>query len=183
MVSVRAHLPRTRAAWLIGGVSLLVVMTVAALLTVPRVAPSGGRLDVSGLPRLNALLNAVSAILLSIAYLFIRRRRIRLHRLCMLSAFGLSALFLASYVVYHAYAGSTRFAGPDWIRPIYYVTLISHIVLAALIVPLALTTLYRALRGTFVRHRRIARWTLPIWLYVSVSGVAIYLILYHLPES
>ena len=182
MVSVRAHLPRTRAAWLIGGVSLLVILTVAALLTVPRVAPSG-RLDVSGLPRLNALLNAASAILLSIAYVLIRRRRVKLHRLCMLSAFGLSALFLTSYVVYHAYAGSTRFAGPDWIRPIYYATLISHITLAALIVPLALTTLYRALRGAFARHRRIARWTLPLWLYVSVSGVAIYLMLYHLSGS
>jgi putative membrane protein len=179
MVSVRAYLPRTRAAWLIGGVSLLIVLGVAALLVAPRVTPLN-RLDVSGLPRLNALLNTASAILLSAGYVLIRRRRIRLHRLCMLSAFGLSALFLVSYVVYHAYAGSTRFAGPDGMKPVYYVILFSHITLAALSVPLALTTLYRALSSAFVRHRRIARWTLPVWLYVSASGVAVYLMLYHL---
>jgi len=176
---VHLHLPKTRAGWVIGGASLLVVLAVAILLLAPRgVSPS--RLDVSALPRLNAGLNGASAILLSAAYLFIRRRQVRRHRWCMLSAFGLSALFLVSYVIYHATAGSTRFAGPDWLRPIYFTILISHVVLAALVLPLALTTLYRAWRGRFVQHRRIARWTLPIWLYVSVSGVAVYLMLYHL---
>jgi uncharacterized membrane protein YozB (DUF420 family) len=98
----------------------------------------------------------------------------------MLSAFGVSALFLVSYVIYHYYAGSRPFAGQGWIRPVYFGLLITHIILAAVIVPLALTTIYRALTGQFSRHRRIARWTLPIWLYVSVTGVAIFLLLYRL---
>jgi uncharacterized membrane protein YozB (DUF420 family) len=100
----------------------------------------------------------------------------------MLFAFGLSALFLVSYVVYHAVAGATPFTGPDDIRPIYFAVLISHMALAALVVPLALTALYRAWRGNFRQHRRIARWTLPVWLYVSVSGVAIYWMLYHVAK-
>ena len=178
MLSTRDHLPKTRAGWLIGGLSLLVVSLVAVLLLAPR-GTSASRMEVSALPKLNALLNGASAILLSAAYLFIRWRQVRWHRLCMLSAFGLSALFLTSYAVYHAVAGSTRFAGPDAIKPIYFALLASHIVCAALILPLALTTLYRAWHGTFVQHRRIARWTLPIWLYVSVSGVLVYFMLYH----
>ena len=133
----------------------------------------------SALPRLNAALNGASAILLAAAYFFIRQRRVRAHRACMLSAFALSALFLMSYVIYHIFAGSVPFAGPGWIRPIYFAVLISHIALAALVLPLALTTLYRAWQGRFVRHRQVARWTLPIWLYVSVSGVVVYLMLYH----
>jgi len=177
---VKLRIPKTRAGWVIGGVSLLVVLVVAILLLAPRGA-SPRRLDLSALPLLNAGLNGASAILLSMAYLFIRHRQVRRHRVCMLAAFGLSVLFLASYVIYHAIAGSMRFAGPDWIRPIYYTILTSHIVLAALVLPLALTTLYRAWQGRFVRHRRIARWTFPIWLYVSVSGVVVYLMLYHLP--
>jgi len=179
VLSTRAHLPKTRAGWLIGGASLLVVSAVAILLWAPRGTPSS-RPDLSALPRLNAALNGTSALLLSAAYLFIRRRQVRRHRLCMLSAFSLSVLFMVSYVIYHALAGSTRFAGPDWIRPIYFTILTSHIALAALVLPLALTTLYRAWQGTLVKHRRIARWTLPIWLYVSASGVVVYLMLYHL---
>ncbi len=181
MLSARVHLriPKMRAGWAIGGVSLLVVLVVAILLLAPRGA-AASRPDVSALPRLNAGLNGASAVLLSAGYLFIRRGQVRRHRACMLTAFSLSVLFLVSYVMYHAVAGSTRFAGPDAIRPIYFTILISHIVLAAVVLPLALTTLYRAWRGTFVRHRRIARWTLPLWLYVSVSGVVVYLMLYHL---
>jgi len=166
--------------WAIAGASLAVVLVVAILLAAPRDAGSK-QLDVSGLPRLNAGLNAASAILLSAGYVFIRRGQVKRHRACMLTAFGLSALFLASYVIYHAVAGSIRFAGPDWLRPIYFAVLISHVALAAVVLPLALTTLRLSLSGVFVRHRRIARWTLPIWLYVSVSGVAVYLLLHHVP--
>jgi putative membrane protein len=181
VLSIRIHFPKpkTRASWLIGGASLLVALVVAVLLLAPR-ATLAGRPDVSGLPRLNAVLNAASALALVSGYIFIRRRRTKLHRVCMLAAFGLSALFLFSYVVYHAVAGATRFTGPDSIRPIYFAVLVSHITLAVLVLPLALTTLVRAWHGTFVPHRRIARWTLPVWLYVSMSGVAVYLMLYHL---
>lgn len=174
------HLSKTPVGWLIGAISLLVLLIVAALLLIPR-EPAAGRLDLSGLPLLNAILNGASSILLASGYIFIRRRQVKRHRFCMLSAFGLSALFLISYVIYHAFAGSTRFTGQGWIRPIYFTILISHIVLAALVLPLALTTLYRAWQNTFVQHRRIARWTLPVWFYVSVTGVVVYLMLYHLP--
>ncbi|HEY7363322.1 MAG TPA: DUF420 domain-containing protein [Methylomirabilota bacterium] len=161
----------------IGLVSLGVVTGVAVLLLGRQPEPSGS-IDVSGLPALNAILNATSAVLLAVGYLFIRRRRVAAHLACMLSAFGVSTLFLVSYVVYHYNAGSRPFGGQGWIRPVYFVLLISHIILAAAIVPLALTTIYRALTGQLPRHMRIARWTLPIWLYVSVSGVAIFLMLY-----
>jgi putative membrane protein len=172
--------PKTPAGWVIGLVSLLVLVIVAALLLIPREV-SPGQLDVSALPLLNAGLNGTSGILLAAGYVFIRRRQVERHRFCMLSAFGLSALFLVSYVVYHAVAGSTSFTGQGWIRPVYFAILISHIILAALVLPLVLTTLYRAWQGTFVQHRGIARWTLPIWLYVSVSGVLVYVMLHHLP--
>ncbi|HSF07329.1 MAG TPA: DUF420 domain-containing protein [Methylomirabilota bacterium] len=162
----------------IGLVSLGVVTGVAVLLLGRQPAP-GGPIDVSGLPALNATLNGTSAVLLAVGYLFIRRRRVAAHLTCMLSAFGVSTLFLVSYVVYHYYAGSRPFGGQGWIRPVYFVLLISHIILAAAIVPLALTTIYRALTGQFPHHMRMARWTLPIWLYVSVSGVAIFLMLYY----
>ena len=177
------RLPATRAGWLISLVSLLVVLLVALLSLAPQGALlRADRLNdtaVAWLPRLNAGLNGASAVLLTAGTLFIRRRQVKRHRFCMLSAFGLSALFLISYVIYHAFAGSTQFPGPPYIRPIYLAILISHIVLAIVVLPLALTTLYRAWQGTFIQHRRIARWTLPIWLYVSVSGVAVYLLLYH----
>jgi putative membrane protein len=176
------RLPARRAGRLIGVVSLLVVLLVALLL----MAPHGTLLrlnglsqaDVAWLPRFHAALNGASAMLLTAAYLFIRRRQIKYHRFCMHSAFALSTLFLFSYVIYHAIAGSTRFSGPPSIRPIYLAILLSHIVLAITVLPLVLTTLYRAWQGTFIQHGRIARWTLPIWLYVSVSGVLVYLLLY-----
>lgn len=175
---VNPRLPKTRASWLISAVSLLVVLIVAVLLLVPRGTPSS-HLDVSALPLLNASLNAASGILLAAGYVFIRRRQVRRHGFCMLAAFGLSALFLVSYVIHHTIVGSIPFTGQGWIRPIYFTILTSHIILAALVLPLALTTLHRAWQGMFVQHRPIARWTLPIWLYVSVSGVVIYVMLYH----
>ena len=136
-------------------------------------------IPISTLPALNALLNGASALLLAAGYFFIRRGKVAAHKLCMLSAFGLSALFLVSYLTYHYHSGSTTFTGQGWSRPVYFSILISHIVLAATIVPLALITLYRALKKRFVVHRRLARRTLPLWLYVSITGVLIYLMLYH----
>jgi putative membrane protein len=135
--------------------------------------------DASALPGFNAVLNATSALLLGVGYAFVRRGRVRAHRACMLGAFGVSALFLVSYVVYHATFGSRPFAGQGWIRWIYFPLLISHIVLAAGIVPLALVTIYRAWQGEVGRHRLLARWALPVWLYVSVTGVMVYWLLYR----
>ena len=137
-------------------------------------------MDVTTLPTVNALLNATSAVLLVVGYLFIRRRKVTSHKICMLSAFVASCLFLISYLTLRYYAGMTRFTGQGWIRPIYFTILTSHTILAAAIVPLALLTLSRALKGRFDRHARIARWTLPLWLYVSVTGVLVYWILYRL---
>ena len=135
-------------------------------------------MSVSDLPALNAGLNATAGVLLFAGWLMIRGGRVTAHRRCMLAAFTASALFLVSYVVYHAQAGSRPFTGQGPVRAVYFAILISHVVLAAAIVPLALVTLTRALRGDFVRHRRIARWTFPIWMYVSVTGVVIYWMLY-----
>ncbi|MCL6565234.1 MAG: DUF420 domain-containing protein [Acidobacteriia bacterium] len=129
---------------------------------------------------LNALLNGAATVLLLTGYVLIRRGRIGAHRTCMLSAFGCSAAFLLSYVVYHIRVGSVPFTASGWIRPVYFAILISHIVLAAGIVPLALVTLRRGLRGDYPRHKRLARVTLPLWLYVSVTGILIYILLYHI---
>jgi putative membrane protein len=163
----------------IGGVSLAVVLVVGYLLLGHKPQPGAGAL-VASLPLLNACLNATSAALLSAGWLFIRRKRVTAHKTCMVSALVVSILFLVSYVSYHSLAGSRPFAGVGWIRLVYYPLLLSHIVLAAVIVPLALTTVHRALQGNFARHVRIARWTLPIWLYVSVTGVLVYWMLYRL---
>ena len=137
-------------------------------------------MSVSDLPALNATLNAIAAVLLVVGYVLIRRGRIQQHRRVMLAAFTTSALFLVSYVIYHANAGSRPFAGHGAIRIVYFAILISHVILAAAILPMALITLTHALRARFDRHRRIARWTLPIWLYVSVTGVIVYLMLYQM---
>ncbi len=137
-------------------------------------------MDVSNLPTLNALLNSLSGVLLTSGYVLIRQGWIRAHRACMLAAFITSTVFLISYLIYHANVGTVAFTGQGGIRIAYFAILISHVVLAALILPLALVTLYRALRGQFEHHRRIARWTLPVWLYVSVTGVIVYFMLYHL---
>lgn len=132
------------------------------------------------LPHLNALLNAVSFVLLLIGFYFIRRRRISAHLASMTAALVVSTLFLISYVVYHYTYGSVRFTGQGLVRPIYFVILITHVVLAAVIVPLILLTLRQVFRGDFSRHRRIARWTYPLWLYVSITGVIVYLLLYRI---
>ena len=137
-------------------------------------------LDLNTLPALNASLNAISGVLLVLGHALIRRGRIALHRACMLAAFVTSTLFLISYLVYHANVGSRPFPGHGLMRPLYFSILISHVSLAASILPLALITLSRGLRGDYDRHVRIARWTYPIWLYVSVTGVVIYLMLYQL---
>jgi uncharacterized membrane protein YozB (DUF420 family) len=135
-------------------------------------------MDITDLPALNATLNALSASLLTTGYVLIRRGHRTAHKRCMLGALGVSALFLVSYVVYHANTGSRPFTGEGAIRLVYFAILITHVVLAAVILPLALTTALRALRSQLDRHVRIARWTLPIWLYVSVTGVVIYAMLY-----
>ena len=137
----------------------------------------------SVLPHLNATLNASSFILLTSGYYFIRRGRVLAHRRCQISALTASILFLVSYVVYHAHHGTTRFAGQGIARPIYFTILTTHTILAVVIVPLILITFYRALRADFERHRRIARITLPLWLYVSVTGVIVYLMLYQIYPS
>lgn len=136
-------------------------------------------IPLSYFPALDAVLNATSALLLTIGYVFIRRKNVRAHKACMLSAVVLSTLFLVCYLWYHAHHGVTRFAGHGVVRGFYLTLLGSHTVLAAVIVPLVAITLYRAWREMFDRHRRIARWTLPLWIYVSVTGVVVYWMLYH----
>ena len=131
-------------------------------------------------PLINASLNGTSAVLLVTAHSMIKRGRVATHRGLMLAAVITSSLFLVSYLYYHAHVGSVHFQGQGWSRPVYFSILISHTTLAAAIVPLAIITLSRALRERFDRHRAIARWTYPIWLYVSVTGVIIYFMLYHL---
>ncbi|HEV2176496.1 MAG TPA: DUF420 domain-containing protein [Terriglobia bacterium] len=130
-------------------------------------------------PALDATLNAASAVLLVLGYVFIRRRNATAHKTCMLSAFGTSTLFLICYLWYHAHHGVTHFPGHGTARAFYFALLGSHTTLAAVIVPLVLVTLYRALRRRFALHKRIARWTLPIWFYVSVTGVVVYWMLYR----
>jgi uncharacterized membrane protein YozB (DUF420 family) len=132
------------------------------------------------LPTVNALLNGTSALLLLAGFHRIRRGDRNGHRGFMLAAVAASSLFLASYLVYHAHAGSVRFGGQGWVRPVYFLILISHTLLAVAVLPLVFVTVLRALRGRFDSHRRIARWTFPIWLYVSVTGVVVYVMLYHL---
>ncbi len=139
--------------------------------------------SVAFLPAVNASLNALSAILLALGFVFIRRGNRRVHAGFMVSALASSSAFLACYLVYHYFHGSTRFAGPAGVRAVYLAILLTHTVLATAIVPMILVTVWRAARGNFDRHRRIARWTLPLWFYVSVTGVVIYWMLYHLYPS
>lgn len=134
----------------------------------------------SYLPHLNACLNGASAILLFSGYSFIRARNVIAHRACQIAALVVSLMFLTSYLIYHYHHGATRFLGSGLARPIYFSILTTHTILAVVIVPLVAVTFYRAFRGDFVRHRRIARVTLPLWLYVSVTGVIVYLMLYHI---
>ena len=136
--------------------------------------------DLSVFPAINATLNGVSAVLITTGRALIRRNNMRLHRACMIAAVATSSLFLASYLYYHAHVGSVHFPGQGWVRPVYFVLLTSHTLLAVTVVPLVLLALIAALRGRFERHRRIVRWAYPIWLYVSVTGVVVYLMLYQI---
>lgn len=136
--------------------------------------------DATILPHLNATLNGTSCVLLITGFLLIRQGRVSAHRACMITAFGCSVLFLVSYLTYHSLVGSVRFQGIGLIRSLYLAILLTHTLLAAVVPFLAIMTLSRALRGRFDKHVRIARWTLPIWLYVGLTGVVVYWMLYHL---
>ncbi len=143
-------------------------------------------MSIYDLPAVNASLNGLSAILLTAGFICIRQKKITAHRNCMISAFCVSAIFLICYLTYHTYLavvlhkGPTRFLNPPWFRPIYLTILLTHTVLAIVIVPLIFITLFRALRERFDQHKKIARWTLPLWMYVSVTGVIVYLLLYQI---
>lgn len=137
-------------------------------------------MSVNDLPTLNAILNLVSATFLLIGYRFIKKDNQRLHKRFMISALVSSALFLTSYLIYHYYVGSVPYPYYDWTRPVYFIVLIPHVILAAVMAPFILVMVWRALKGDFVRHKRIARWVWPVWMFVSVSGVTVYLMLYRL---
>jgi putative membrane protein len=143
-------------------------------------------MSIYDLPAVNASLNGLSAILLAAGFIFIRQKKVTAHRNCMISAFCVSVIFLICYLTYHGYLaivlhkGPTRFLNPAWFRPIYLTILITHTILALVIVPLILITLFRAWRERFDKHKKIAHWTLPLWMYVSVTGVIVYLLLYQI---
>lgn len=136
-------------------------------------------MTIHDLPVVDATLNALSGVLLLAGYLFIRSGRVKQHRLCMLSAFATSSVFLVCYLIYHAQVGSVRFTREGFVRPLYFTILVTHVVLAATIVPLAVATLTLAIKRRFHQHRRLARWTFPVWMYVSVTGVLVYVLLYQ----
>lgn len=137
-------------------------------------------MNLSDLPAINACLNGASTILLTIGYIHIKRGNKVAHRNCMVGAVITSTVFLACYLVYHHFAGRTTFRDPQWFRPIYLAILLTHTILAVVIVPMVLTTVYLAIRKRWEAHKRIACWTWPIWMYVSVTGVVIYLLLYQI---
>jgi len=136
-------------------------------------------IGIMGLPTVNAALNLTAAILIGTGIYFIKQKNTRAHKVCMIMALAVSALFLTSYLIYHYNVGSVRFTKQGWIRGVYFPLLISHTVLAAVVLPLVLRTAFLALKGRFVSHVRIARWTFPTWMYVSITGVVVYLMLYH----
>lgn len=136
--------------------------------------------DYNIFPALNASLNGASAVLIASGRIFISRRKIRLHRACMIAAVATSSLFLVSYLYYHYHVHSVHFPGQGWVRPVYFTILISHTLLAVTVVPLVVLSLTYALRQRFEQHRRIVRWTYPIWLYVSITGVVVYIMLYQI---
>jgi uncharacterized membrane protein YozB (DUF420 family) len=136
-------------------------------------------MTVHDLPAINASLNALSGVLLATGYVLIRQKRIAQHRLCMIAAFTTSSAFLVCYIIYHAQVGSVRFTRQGIVRPIYFTILITHVTLAATVLPLAIVTLSRGLKARYAQHRTIARWTFPIWMYVSVTGVIVYAMLYQ----
>ena len=177
MNTVTAESPAAR--WVIGVLSVVVF---GAVIIVLYALP--GRDRAPGTPGMlatvNAVLNGGVACFLLTGYAFIRKKKIKAHRTCMVTAFVLSSLFLVTYLLHHAQVGSVPFQHEGWIRGVYLAVLVPHVVLAAVIVPLALFTIYRGWTERIEKHRQIARWTLPLWLYVSVSGVTVYLMLYHL---
>jgi uncharacterized membrane protein YozB (DUF420 family) len=132
------------------------------------------------LPAVNATLNGASAVLLAAGFVCIKRKKVTAHRACMIAAFLTSTLFLICYLTYHYLGGFTKFQNPAWFRPYYLVLLATHTILAAVIVPLILATFSHALKGQLEQHKKVARWTWPLWMYVSVTGVAVYLILYQI---
>ncbi|WP_207435880.1 DUF420 domain-containing protein [Sabulibacter ruber] len=166
----------TRYLILITILSVVVPLLVAFLLFMPQTGKLGD-LDVSFLPKLHAVLNSLTAIALMIGYYQIKRGNQRLHRFAMVTAFVLSAFFLISYVTYHYQAAPTPFGGEGTIKMVYYFILITHIILAAIIVPLVLLSVYFALSKQYARHRKVSRWTFPLWLYVAVTGVVVYLMI------
>ena len=177
MSTVTAESPTAR--WVIGVLSVVVFAAVIIVLyAMPGRGPIPGTPGV--LATVNALLNGGAACFLLTGYLFIRKRKIKAHRTCMMTAFVLSSLFLVSYLLHHAQVGSVPFQHEGWIRGVYLAVLVPHVMLAAVIVPFALFTIYRGWTERIEKHREIARWTLPLWLYVSVSGVVVYVVLYHL---
>jgi len=133
-----------------------------------------------GLPTLNALLNSTASVLLVLGFVAIKQKKVARHRACMLAAFLVSCVFLVCYVIHHLQVGSVPFRGPRALRAVYFAILVPHVLLAITVVPLALTTISRGLKGNIAKHRPLARVTLPIWLFVSVSGVVVYLMLYRL---
>jgi putative membrane protein len=169
--AVKALGERALAAW-VWTLSGVVVLLVILLMTTGQVLSLGW--DVSRLPGFHAFLNGTCALLLVLGVAWVRQGRIGAHRAAMAGAFALSTIFLLSYVVYHSQAPSTPFGGEGWIRPVYFFVLITHVVLAPVILPLALYTVLRAFRAEYGRHRRVARWTFPLWLYVAVTGVMVY---------
>lgn len=136
-------------------------------------------ISVVDLPTVNAALNATAAVLIGAGFYFIRQKNIRAHKVCMFAALAVSGLFLTSYLIYHYNVGSVRFTKEGWIRSVYFPLLISHTVLAAVVLPMVLRTAFLAFKGRFPKHVRIAKWTFPVWMYVSITGVAVYLLLYH----
>ena len=161
---------------LIWAFSIIVPVAVGILLTPGLIPPLEVGFDPLILPKINAGINSTVSILLILAFIYIRKGNISSHRLAMLSAFGLSAIFLLTYVLYHLTVGHTPYCESGWVpKNIYYFTLISHILLSVTIIPLASFSIYRALNGTIDRHKRLAKITLPLWLYVSITGVLVYL--------
>jgi uncharacterized membrane protein YozB (DUF420 family) len=132
------------------------------------------------LPAVNAVLNSTAAVLLVLGFIFIKQKKIAQHRACMLAAFGVSSVFLVCYLIHHARVGSVPFRGSGALRALYFAILVPHVLLAVAVVPMALTTIYRGLKGDVLKHRPLARVTLPVWLFVSVSGVIVYLMLYQM---
>lgn len=179
-MSISEHLRKHEKFWssVVLFVSLLVVFVVAYLLTQFRdVDQSNISKSIYLLPQLNAVINSVVTILLVIAFIFIKNKRITAHKFTMLGALGFSVLFLISYVIYHYSAPHTPYGGDGTARVFYFFILLTHILLAIFIIPMALFTVFKAFQGKFNKHRKIARWTLPLWLYVSITGVLIYLMI------